>query len=41
VEYGISEIILKPDTVEDLGHVLDRIFREAGKSKAFTADLRG
>ncbi len=29
-EYGISAIILKPDTVEDLGHVLDRIFREAG-----------
>jgi CheY-like chemotaxis protein/anti-sigma regulatory factor (Ser/Thr protein kinase) len=28
-EYGISEIILKPDTIEDLGHALDRIFREA------------
>jgi len=38
-ECGIAEIILKPDTVEDLGNALDRIFRDAngiGEKLAFS-----
>jgi CheY-like chemotaxis protein len=35
-ELGVSEFILKPNTVEELGHQLDKVFRELRASKPAT-----
>jgi YesN/AraC family two-component response regulator len=32
-ELGIHEFILKPNTVEELGHSLDKVFRELRDAK--------
>jgi len=40
-ELGVSEFILKPNTVEELGHQLDKVFRELrGRKASVAGDLK-
>ncbi len=39
-EYGVRDIVLKPNSVEDLGHVLDRLFRGSGSPPVAPESVR-